>query len=161
MSAAGDLVPVLDDDAIAALVDEYLPVAEQVGNLQLRGTRDGRVHFVADGERLMVRPGGTISGPALFATMDLAAFFTVNAYVGPTPSATLHHADLDFLEAAEPGLLAISVELVKLGWRFALTSARVHDDSGLLVASSSLQFALPTRATRRRGQLASPEGATT
>lgn len=93
--------------------------------------------------------GGSVSGPAIFWAVDVSAFLTVNACVGKMPSAVLAQCSISFLEPAEAGDLRIAVELEQLGTRTAVTTARVTDGRGCLVAVGTLHFALPTLRGRR------------
>lgn len=140
----------LDDGDIAALASEYAPIIGPGAVLRLAGSGDGHLLFTADGERLAPRPGGTISGPALFGVVDIAGFITVNAFVGSVPTAALLQADVQFLEAAEPGPLFVTVRIVKLSRRFAITAVRVEDDTGCILTTASMIFALPSRTGGRR-----------
>ncbi|MGI5150860.1 PaaI family thioesterase [Plantactinospora sp. CA-294935] len=112
-------------------------------------TVDGpRVVCAAGPDGLERRLDGAISGPAMFWAIDLTGFVAVNVLVGPTPAMALAHSSVSFLEPAEPGILLVAAEVVKLASRSAVVDVRVSDGRGHLVAISTLHFALPSRATR-------------
>ena len=90
-----------------------------------------------------LRPGGTVSGPALFGLVDFAAYFVILGHVGPVGLAVTTSAQIDFLVRPRPGRLTCTAELVKLGARLAVVDARVRDEEGTLVARSSLTYSLP------------------
>ncbi|MEV4335532.1 PaaI family thioesterase [Streptomyces sp. NPDC049590] len=147
----------------AALLAELIP-----GDHGLRVTEvhpPGRLVCTAGPDGLEYALGGSVSGPTLFKLVDYAAFLTVNACVGAMRSAVLAQSSISFLEAAEPGPLRITVDLVQRGMRTAVADARVTDGRDWLVAMASLHFSLPARGTRRTaaardatGQPPSPMG---
>jgi uncharacterized protein (TIGR00369 family) len=137
--------PVLTLEETRLLLAEYLPDAHGLDVAEI--TPDGLV-FTTGPAGLSVRPGGTVSGPAIFAFADVAAYVSVSAYLGRTPSAMLTSSSISFLEAAEPGRLRARVEAERIGRRTAVFTARVEDEQGRLIALATLHFAFP--GTRRR-----------
>ncbi|BCJ75938.1 hypothetical protein CS0771_54820 [Catellatospora sp. IY07-71] len=123
------------------LLTEFLPDS----GLCVREISPHRVIVTAGPDGLECRPGGTLSGPAIFKVVDLAAFLAVNAYAGRVLTGVLTQGSINLLEAAEPGPLEVVIEVVKLGRRMAVTNGRVHDQDGRLVAVATMQFALPSR----------------
>jgi acyl-coenzyme A thioesterase PaaI-like protein len=115
----------------------------RIESLDERGVR-----CVAGPEGLELRPGVGLSGPAIFWAVDVTGFLAVNAVVGWTPAIVLAHGDISFLTAAEPGPLRVGAEVVHLGSRSAVVTARAHDRLNRLVAVATLHFPLPSRATR-------------
>jgi uncharacterized protein (TIGR00369 family) len=118
------------------------------GRLRLEAVEDGRVVCTAGPDGLEQRPGGSVSGPALFWAADLTGFVAVNVLIGPAPAMVLAHSDISFLEPAEPGVLTVAAEVLKLASRSAVVDIRASDHRGRLVAAATLHFALPSRATR-------------
>ncbi|NGO45824.1 PaaI family thioesterase [Streptomyces ureilyticus] len=134
--------PILTLDETRLLLAEYLP--DEHGFDIAEVAPDGLV-FTADPASLSTRPGGTVSGPAIFAFADVAAYLAVSAYLGKTPSAMLTSSSITFLEAAEPGELRARIEAVRIGRRTAVFTARVEDEPGRLVALATLHFSFPGR----------------
>jgi uncharacterized protein (TIGR00369 family) len=66
-----------------------------------------------------LRPGGTISGPAIMALADFAMYVAVLAAIGPVPLAVTINLNINFLRKASPGDLAAEARLLKLGKRLA------------------------------------------
>jgi acyl-coenzyme A thioesterase PaaI-like protein len=117
--------------------------------LRLEAVDGPRVVCTAGPDGLELRPDlGAISGPALFWAVDLTGFVAVSVLLGPSPAIVLAHGDISFLHPAQPGTLRVSAEVVSLASRSAVVTAQAVDQSGHLVAVSTLHFALPSRATR-------------
>lgn len=94
-----------------------------------------------------LRPGGTVSGPAMFAMADVAAYFTILSRIGPVALAVTTSASIDFLRKPEPGAdLLARVRLLKLGKVLAVADALIHSErvEGP-VARVSLTYSIPPR----------------
>ena len=139
--------PKLSLDEVRELLADFMPEA----GLRVQEVSAQRVVVTALPEWLERRPGGTLSGPAIFKAVDLSAFLAVNAYAGRVVTGVLTQGSINLLETAEPGPLEIVLDVAKLGRRMAVVTAQVFDADGLLTAVSTMQFALPSRSTRLTG----------
>ena len=102
-----------------------------------------------------LRPGGTISGPALMTLADTVAYVAVVARIGPEPLTVTSHLAIDFLRKPPPADLRATGELLKVGRRQANVAIRIYstaDDA--LVAASTSTYALPSTPTVPRADLA-------
>ena len=133
--------PKLSLAEVRELLADFMPEA----GLDVVEVSPHRVVVMALPEWLERRPGGTLSGPAIFKAVDLSAFLAVNAYAGRVVTGVLTSGSINLLETAEPGPLRIVIEVAKLGRRMAVATADVFDADGQLVAVSTMQFALPSR----------------
>jgi acyl-coenzyme A thioesterase PaaI-like protein len=141
------LQPKLSLAQVQELLADFMPEA----GLRVVEVSPERVVVMALPEWLECRPGGTLSGPAIFKAVDLSAFLAVNAYAGKVLTGVLTQGSINLLETAEPGPLEIVLTVAKLGRRMAVVTAQVFDADGLLTAVSTMQFALPSRPTRSDG----------
>ena len=90
----------------------------------------------------LLRAGGTISGPALMALADTAAYFLTLAQAGPVPSAATANLDIHFLVRPKPEAITAVATMLRLGRR--LSVAKVDLRSGdELVAHATVTYALP------------------
>jgi len=95
---------------------------------------------------LHARPGGTVSGPALMALADSAAWLAVLAQIGPVALAVTTSLHIDFLR--KPALVDVVGEgrLLKLGKSLAVVDVAMrsdgHDD---LVAKAQVTYSIPPR----------------
>ena len=90
----------------------------------------------------LLRAGGTISGPALMALADSAAYYLTLAQAGPVPSAATANLDIHFLVRPKPQAITAVATMLRLGRR--LSVAKVDLFSGdQLVAHATVTYALP------------------
>ena len=113
------------------------------------------VEHVADNEitvRLLVtekhlRPGGTVSGPSMFALADVCAYLGILAMIGPKALAVTTNCSIDFMRkpTANTDLIAKG-RLLKLGKQLAVSDVLVYSE-GLdkPVARASLTYAIPLK----------------
>ncbi len=93
-----------------------------------------------------LRPGGTVSGPTMFALADVAAYCTVLAHIGPVALAVTTNLNINFLRKPEPGPLTCDCRLLKLGKRLAVIEASISAGmEGDLVAHASATYSIPPR----------------
>ena len=93
-----------------------------------------------------LRPGGTVSGPTMFALADVTAYCTVLAHIGPVALAVTTNLNINFLRKPEPGALTCTCRLLKLGKRLAVIEASISagpDDE--LVAHATATYSIPPR----------------
>jgi acyl-coenzyme A thioesterase PaaI-like protein len=137
--------PQLSLQEITELLDEFLPES----GLRVAEISPDYVTVLAAPHGLECRPGGTLSGPAIFKVADLASFLAVNVYAGRVLTGVLTQGSINLLEAVRLGPLTLVISLAKLGLRMAVTNVRVTDADGLLIAVATMQFALPARRAVR------------
>ena len=98
------------------------------------------------GERHL-RPGGTVSGPAIFALADVAVYLAVLAMTGPQALAVTTNCAIDFMRkpAARTDLLA-ECRLLKLGRVLAVGEVLIHSE-GMAepVARANLTYSIPPK----------------
>ncbi len=93
----------------------------------------------------LLRPGGTISGPAQMALADCAAYAALLGAIGPVPLAVTTSLSMNFLRKPQPGDLTCECRLLKLGRRLAVGEASVYSE-GLEepVSHVTLTYAIPS-----------------
>ncbi|MCY4249788.1 MAG: PaaI family thioesterase, partial [Rhodobacteraceae bacterium] len=91
-----------------------------------------------------LRPGGTVSGPTLFALADVSVYLIVLAYIGPKALAVTTNCSIDFMRRPSPGLLNAKTRLLKLGRRLAVGEVLIYSDGqNNPVARASLTYSIP------------------
>ena len=98
------------------------------------------------GERHL-RPGGTVSGPAIFALADVSVYLALLAMVGPQALAVTTNCAIDFMRkpAARTDLLA-ECRLLKLGRVLAVGDVLIHSEGAAEpVARASLTYSIPPK----------------
>jgi len=95
-----------------------------------------------------LRPGGTVSGPAIFALADVAMYLAVLSMIGPEALAVTTNCSIDFMRKPSPGAdLIAEVRLLKLGRVLAVGDVQVRSDGAEpLLARASLTYSIPPAA---------------
>jgi uncharacterized protein (TIGR00369 family) len=92
-----------------------------------------------------LRPGGTVSGPAIFALADVAFYITLLGMIGREALTVTTNCAIDFMRkpAANTDLIAES-RVLKLGRSLAVGDVLIFSD-GMTepVARASLTYAIP------------------
>ncbi len=92
-----------------------------------------------------LRPGGTISGPSMFALADVSVYLAVLAMIGPKALAVTTNISMDFMRkpAAATDLLC-DCRLLKLGRSLAVGECLIRSDGQEApVARASMTYAIP------------------
>jgi uncharacterized protein (TIGR00369 family) len=148
MSDSHALKPHLDPKLSAAELNAFLTqVFPQAGigrAFTVEETRHGfarvRMHF---GDRLL-RPGGTISGPSIFALADLAMYAAVLGAIGPAALAVTTNLNINFLRKPGQRDMLGEARLLKLGKRLAVGDIALHSDGETeLAAHATATYSLP------------------
>lgn len=92
-----------------------------------------------------LRPGGTVSGPAMFALADVAAYVATMAHIGKEAMTVTTHCSIDFMRKPESGRDVIArATLLKLGKTLSVTDVLLFsEDSPTPVAHASLTYSIP------------------
>lgn len=104
-----------------------------------------RVRLKVDGRHL--RPGGTVSGPTMFALADVAIYLAILSRIGPVALAVTTNCAIDFMRKPEAGRdLIAEARLLKLGRVLAVGDVLIRPDGGAdVVARASLTYSIPPR----------------
>lgn len=93
----------------------------------------------------MLRPGGVLSGPALFAAADTAMYVLVMGHIGPELMAVTSDFNMHFLSKAKQGDIIAEGRLLKLGRRLAVMEVSLFSSAepDKRVAHVTGSYALP------------------
>jgi uncharacterized protein (TIGR00369 family) len=92
--------------------------------LEAVGPMSARMRLLHHEEHL--RPGGTVSGPAMFALADVALYVAILAQIGPVALAVTTNFNINFLSKPPAGDLICDCKLLKLGKRIAVGETWLH-----------------------------------
>jgi len=138
------MTPVMTIDELHALVERVFP---QVG---------GQFRIISLGEDSLslrmhiddshLRPGGTISGPSMFALADCAFYLVTLAMIGPEALTVTTSCAIDFMRKPPPTDLIGDARILKLGKSLSVGDVMIHalDDTRPL-ARASLTYSIPPR----------------
>ncbi|QIE44384.1 PaaI family thioesterase [Pseudohalocynthiibacter aestuariivivens] len=112
---------------------------EEVGEMRIR-TR------LLVGERHL-RPGGTVSGPSIFALADVSVYLAVLAMIGPQGLAVTTNCSIDFMRKPISGVdLIAECRLLKLGRVLAVGEVLIFSEGGEApVARASMTYSIPPK----------------
>jgi len=94
-----------------------------------------------------LRPGGTVSGPTMFALADVAMYLAILSRLGPVALAVTTNCSIDFMRkpAANTDMIC-KARLLKLGRVLAVGDAMIFSDGqDAPVARASLTYSIPPK----------------
>ena len=91
-----------------------------------------------------LRPGGTISGPAIMALADVSMYIAILASIGWVPLAVTTSLNINFLKKPAPGALAAECRILKLGKRLAVGDVAIQsEEEDGMVAHATSTYSIP------------------
>lgn len=144
----------LTKEQVMALVDEHFPqVHEGNGRVSLEFLEPMIAHVRMAHDPRTIRPGGTISGPAMFKLADFSVYAIILGELGGSAlQAVTTSMTMNFLTRPQPGDMIAKARLLKLGRRLAVAEAGIYSDGDPeMVAHATATYALPTEKEVRLG----------
>jgi uncharacterized protein (TIGR00369 family) len=141
MRDVGDLM--MGREELTEFLDAEFP--QMTGQFGIEEVRGDGVTVRLHSHEKHLRPGGTVSGPAMFALVDVAIYLAVLSRVGPKALAVTTNCSIDFMRKPASGKDLIGeAHLLKLGRTLAVGEVYVRSEgSDALVARASLTYSLP------------------
>lgn len=92
-----------------------------------------------------LRPGGTVSGPTMFALADVGIYLAILSRIGPVALSVTTSATIDFLRKPLAGIdLLARVRVLKLGRSLAVGDCLIFSEGEAEpVARASMTYAIP------------------
>lgn len=92
-----------------------------------------------------LRPGGTVSGPTMFALADVAVYLAVLSRIGPKALAVTTNCSIDFMRKPVAGVSIVAeTRLLKLGRVLAVGDVLMFSEGQEApVARATLTYAIP------------------
>ncbi len=92
-----------------------------------------------------LRPGGTVSGPSMFALADVSIYFAILSQIGPEALTVTTNCSIDFMRKPAAGRdLIAHAHLHKLGRVLAVGDVLLYSEgSDKPVARASLTYSIP------------------
>lgn len=95
-------------------------------------------------EDRILRPGGTIHGPAMFMVADLGMYVAILATLGPVAMAVTTNLNINFLRRPQPRDMIGQVQLIKLGQRLAVGEVSLYSEGEeALAAHAVATYSIP------------------
>ena len=136
--------PAISLEEISALCLEALPWALEM-NFQVTELGHGPCRVLMPYQDRFVRPGGTVSGPAMMSLADYAMYVAVLSAIGRVELAVTINLNINFLRRPPPEALEATVRLLKLGRRLAVGEVDVSGvgEGAPLVAHVTATYSIP------------------
>lgn len=131
------------DEMVRFLAAEFPQV---MGEIQVDDVAPVRVRLTPSERHL--RPGGTVSGPSMFALADVAFYLALLERIGPVALAVTTNASIDFMRKPEAGRdLTAETRILKLGKLLAVGDVLIRSEGrDDVVARASMTYAIPPRS---------------
>ncbi len=110
---------------------------------------EGRLSVEMPVNNKHLRPGGTVSGPSMFALADVAFYLAILQKIGPEELSVTTNATINFMR--KPGLepLVAIPQIHKLGRHLVVGNVLIYAASDLMfekpVAGASLTYSIPQK----------------
>ena len=137
--------PVLDAAALDGFLAREFPQVNRHGRaFTIERVERGLAVMRLHGGEEHLRPGGTVSGPAMMTLADLGAYVVILAHIGPVALAVTTNLSINFLRKPPPGDLLADCRLIKLGRTLAVVECGIRRDGDAdLVAHAVLTYSIP------------------
>lgn len=135
-------------DDVAELIERELPWAVWFG-LTVEEIGEGTCRVRLPHNEQNLRPGGTVSGPAMMGLADFALYVAVLSVIGKVELAVTSQLSINFLRKPRPGDLIGDCRMIKVGRRLAYGEVFLHaegreDESPLAHVTGT--YAIPENA---------------
>jgi uncharacterized protein (TIGR00369 family) len=99
-----------------------------------------------------LRPGGTVSGPSIFALADIAVYLAILSMIGPEALTVTTSSHIDFMRKPAAGRdLRAEARLLKLGRALAVGDVLIFSQgSEAPVARASVTYSIPPKRADQR-----------
>ncbi|MDA5095687.1 PaaI family thioesterase [Aliiroseovarius sp. KMU-50] len=130
------------DDLTKFLHEQFLQVADEFEVADVAPMQITMRKRVGDKH---LRPGGTVSGPTMFALADVSMYLAILAMIGPKALAVTTNCAIDFMRKPRPDAdLIAHCKLHKLGRVLAVGDVLIHSEGDdAPVARASLTYSIP------------------
>lgn len=141
-------LPQLSKDEVSRLLAVHFPQVNAGGKLivlEAIEPMSATVRMV--GQDSILRPGGTISGPAMVLLADVGIYVAILGTLGEAAlQAVTSGLSINFLARPEPRDLIANVRLLKTGRRLTFGEVEIHTDSRerAMVAHATATYAMPS-----------------
>lgn len=130
-------------EQLKGFLSEQFPQGERFGTLEALGDGWAEMRLAVSDDHL--RPGGTVSGPALMALADVAVYAALLGKIGLVPLAVTINLNINFMNkpAANRDVIAVA-KMLKIGRRLAVGEVYLNSEGDEdPVAHATLTYSIP------------------
>ncbi|MEX2520451.1 MAG: PaaI family thioesterase [Paracoccaceae bacterium] len=132
----------LNAEEVFAYLEEVFPAVH--GKFAIDDLSPMRVRMRREVGPADIRPGGTVSGPAMFEAVDCGFYVILLAMIGREALTVTTNATINFLNKPQPAALLCEARILKLGKLLATGDATLWSEgSDRPVAHATLTYAIP------------------
>lgn len=138
-------MPRITAEDIQEICEQSLPWARMMG-FEIVDIGKGTCRVRLPQSDQFLRPGGTVSGPALMSLADYAMYVAVLSMIGRVELAVTTNLNCNFLRRPKPGAVMADCRLIKLGKRLAYGEASLYtegDEAEGPVAHVTATYSIP------------------
>lgn len=134
-----------DREGLAAYLKEIFPQVAEDFAIDALDESGLRMRLLTAERHL--RPGGTVSGPSMFALADCAIYALILSRLGPEALAVTTNCSLDFMRKPVAGVDVVAeARLLKLGRVLAVADVLMYSEGQASpVARASMTYSIPPR----------------
>ncbi len=120
-------MPEITAEEFNRILEQEIPFAHEVG-MRADDIGEGTAVLRMPTSARQLRPGGTVSGPAMMALADAAMYAALLGRIGPVKLAVTTSFNANFLHRPEPADLIAEASVLKLGKRLAVIEVTVRSE---------------------------------
>jgi uncharacterized protein (TIGR00369 family) len=138
----------LTTEHVSRLIDETFPEIHAGGRqMSIESVADGRARVRLAIDLRNLRPGGTVSGPAMFTLADFTIYVALLATLGPAAiPAVTSNLSINFLLRPDPVDAVADARLIRIGRRLAYAEVALYSVGREdMIAHVTGSYALPAR----------------
>ena len=133
---------------VQSLIDEHFPgIRTQGHQLVIESVGARSALCVLNPTPSSIRPGGTISGPAMFTLADFSVYVALIATLGEAAiPAVTSNLNITFLRRPPPEAIRAEAEVIRLGRRLAYAEVRMRSaGESEMIAHATASYALAAK----------------
>ena len=132
-------------DEFEAMAQAQLPLVAQLG-ISVEHLEQGRAWLRLPFSDALLRPGGTIAGPALMALADAAMYAAVLSMIGKVALAVTINLTCNFLRRPVPADVIADARILKLGKRLTFGEVTLYSEGdGDPIAHVTSTYSIPPK----------------
>lgn len=127
---------------VSQFIDEVFP--QMMGTFEVLELEPYRLKLRMKITEDNLRPGGTVSGPAMFTAVDCAFYIATLAMIGPQALTVTTNSSIDFMRKPQLTDLIAEARILKLGKVLSVGDVLLYSE-GMVepVAHANLTYSIP------------------
>ena len=135
-------------EAVVRLIDEHFPGVHATGRwISIESVADRTARCRMKPSPQSIRPGGTISGPAMFTLADFTVYVALIGTLGSTAiPAVTSNLNINFLLRPALADMVAEARIIRLGRRLAYAEVQLFSEGNAeMIAHATGSYAIPAK----------------